>query len=225
MRLKEKFEIIDNNLFVATSDEHKFSTDCFVLANFANKIKSKDVVCDIGTGCGILSILIYKNYKPKKIYAIDILDSAIDLAKKSILKSNLSEKIEILKNDARNLGPEFNDRFDAVICNPPYKALNTGEISASRTNKITRHESTLSLYDVCNISYKILKFRGSLYLCQKTERLIETIVAMKKNFLEPKTLQFCSKNKFYKPWLFLIEARKKSNPFLKVLPTHFVEDN
>ena len=224
MCLKEKFETIDNDLFVATSKEHKFSTDCFLLANFANKIKNKDIVCDIGTGCGILSVLIYRNYKPKKIYAFDILESAINLAKKSILKSNLSEKIEVLKKDVRKLGPEFNEKFDAVICNPPYKAINTGKISASQAKKIIRHESTLNIYDVCKISYKILKFKSSLYLCQKTERLIETIVAMKQNFLEPKTLQFCSKDKFSEPWLFLIEARKKSKPFLKVLPTLFLKD-
>ncbi len=220
LKQEEKFEVIGEKYFVAISKEHRFGTDSFLLVDFSNILR-KDVVADFGTGCGIISILIYKKYTPKKIFAFDILKSATDLAKKSVLKSNLEEKIVVVNKDIKTLGSEYNDKFDKIVCNPPYKALNTGKVSLKKEDLIARHEVSLTIDDVCKKAYKMLKFGGSLFLSGRVERLADIFIAMRQNKLEPKKLKLCAKDKDSAPWLFLVEGKKGAKPFLNVSPNYF----
>lgn len=221
MNKVERFEDLGENYFVAVSKEHKFGTDAFLLSDFA-RILRKDVVAEFGTGCGIISILLYKKYKPKKIYAFDILESATYLAKQSVIKSKLDEKISVLHKDINELGQEFCEKFNKIVCNPPYKALNHGKISESDVDRIARHEVSLTIKQVCAVSKKLLKWQGSLFLCCRVERLLEVLETMRKSLIEPKRLQFCSKDVSKKPWLFLVEGKKGAKPFLEVMPNSFV---
>lgn len=218
----ESFESLGENYYVAVSKKHKFGTDSILLCNFA-EILRKDVVADFGTGCGIISILLCKKYKPQKIYAFDILKSATDLAEKSVLKSNLKDRVLVLNEDITKLDKKYYNMFNKIVCNPPYKALNKGKISSSFENQVARHESKLTIEEVCKTAGKLLKFQGSLFLSCRVERLCEVFGVMQKYFIEPKKLQFCAKNKNSAPWLFLVEGRKNAKPFLKVLPNYFVE--
>ena len=214
------FEDLGDGFFVASSKKHRFGSDAFLLANFANVLK-KDTVCEIGTGCGIISILICKKYQPLKIYAFDILKSATDLALQSVIKSKLEDKIIVINQDIKNIDKKYHHMFDKIICNPPYKPLNSGTISSSLSDKIIRHETSLSINELCRSAYKLLKFHGSLFLTSRTERLCDVLYTMRQNKLEPKKLQFCAHEKSYPPWLFLVEGKKNSKPFLKILPSHF----
>lgn len=217
---EERFEKIGEKFFVAISKEHRFGTDSFLLSNFS-KILRKDIVADFGTGCGIISILLYKNYTPKKIYAFDILESATELAKKSVLKSNLEDKIVVINRDILSLGKEYYDKFDKIVCNPPYKALNSGKISLKKSDRIARHETTLTIEQICVKAHQFLKFGGSLFLCCRSERLSEVLNIMHNNAIEPKKLQLCAKDKDSKPWIFLVEGKKGGKPFLNILPNFF----
>lgn len=219
---KEQFEFLGEEFFVAVSKEHRFGTDSLLLADFA-KILHKDVVADFGVGCGIISVLICKKYKPKKVFAFDILKSATDLAEKSVKRSNLEKTVTIINKDIKKLGVEYHDMFDKIVCNPPYFSLNSGKISDAITDRIIRHELTLTIDEVCSVALKLLRFGGSLFLSCCVERLSDVFFSMRKNCIEPKRLQFCAKNKDTAPWLFLVEGRKKGKPFLKVLPNYFVE--
>ena len=221
LKEKQRFEVIDEKYFVAISKEHRFGTDSFLLVDFSN-ILMKDVVADFGTGCGIISILIYKKYKPKKIFAFDILKSATDLAEKSVLKSNLEEKIVVINKDIKTLGNEYNDKFDKIVCNPPYKALNTGKVSLKKSDLIARHEVSLTIDDLCKKAFKLLKFGGSLFLSGRVERLADVFVVMRQNKLEPKKLKLCAKDQKSAPWLFLVEGKKGGKSFLNVSPNFFI---
>ena len=222
MNRVEKFEDLGEGYFVAVSKEHKFGTDAFLISDFA-KILRKDTVADFGTGCGIISILLYKKYKPKEIYAFDILSSATYLAEQSVIKSNLTEKIFVFKEDVNNLNVGFCEKFNKIVCNPPYKPLNHGKISQSETDKIARHEVSLTIKNVCEVARCLLKWQGSLFLCCRVERLLDVLETMRKSLIEPKRLQFCAKEKNKKPWLFLVEGKKGAKPFLEVMPNFFVE--
>ena len=145
------------------------------------------------------------------------------LAKESILKSNLSKFIFSIYKDITKIDESFNSFFDLIVCNPPYKALKTGKISSNSKDRIIRHETTLTLKQLCREASRLLKFKGRLVISQRTERLVETLIAMKQENLEPKRLKFCAKNKNSPPWLFLVEAKKGAKPFLEVLPTVFVD--
>ena len=80
---EKKFEKISEKLSLAVSDEHSFGTDAFLLASFSAP-RRKDMVCDLGTGCGIIPFLMKKGFSPKIIYAVDIQENAINLLKESI---------------------------------------------------------------------------------------------------------------------------------------------
>lgn len=212
-----KFETVGAGLYVCTSPDHKFGTDSFLIANFSAP-RNKDIVCDLGTGCGIIPVLLQRDFNPKNIYAIDIQQSAIDVAKQTIIRSNLQNKIIVEQADIKNITNLPLDFFDVVVCNPPYKSLGSGIISESNSNKIARHETACTIEDVCFAAKKLLKFSGRLCLCQRAERLADTICAMRKFDIEPKSIRFCAKDKDTSPWMFLIEGKKGSKPFLKILP-------
>ena len=215
----EILEDLGGGFFVATSKYHKFGTDAFLLSKFASNIKHKDVVADFGAGCGILSLLIYKLYTPQKIFAFDILDSCVLLAEKSVLASNLQDRVVVYRQDIKTIDSKIYGKFDRIICNPPYKALGSGVISFKEQDKIIRHETTVNVDDICLAASRLLKFKGSLYMCGRAERLSDVIITMSRYCITPKRLQFCAKDVQSAPWLFLLEGRYKGGNFLNVMPT------
>jgi tRNA1(Val) A37 N6-methylase TrmN6 len=216
------FEMLQNNIEICTTKDHKFGTDAFLLADFA-KPRRNDLVCDLGTGCGIIAVLMQIKYNPQLLYCVDIQQQALEQLKITVEKNKL-EKIIPIHADIKELwGNAPYGRFDLVTCNPPYKAANTGIESYGEAQKIARHEIMCNINDVCKAASKLLKFGGRLCLCNRPERLSDVIMAMKDNNIEPKLLRFVSKTPKDAPWLFLIEGRKGGKPFLKVMPQLFIK--
>lgn len=216
------FEKLSETMEICISDEHRFGTDAFLLADFA-KPRNKDLVCDLCTGSGIIALLMKKNFEPNHIIAVDIQEQAIAQLKLSIEKSNLTN-IEPICADLKELWENSPDRsLDVVTCNPPYKINNTGAKNDTDAVSIARHEILCNIDDVCEASAKLLKFGGRLCLCNRPERLGDVIVSMKKFDIEPKRIRFVSKNPVTAPWLFLIEGKKGSKPFLKIEPQLYTQ--
>lgn len=216
MNFEHSFEQLNGGLAVCVTDDHKFGTDAFLLADFA-AVRRKDTVCDLGTGCGIIPFLWCRHDAPKQIYCVDIQQKAIEQTKISVEKNNLAEKVFPICSDLKELKGKLPfGVFDAVTCNPPYKAENTGIISESKSDKIARHETMCSVYDVAKAAAKLLKFGGRLCVCQRPERLCDVLEAMRQNGIEPKRVRFVQQRETTAPWLFLAEGKKGSKPFLKV---------
>ncbi len=227
MDFQYKFEQLGDTLKIAVTKDHKFGTDAFLLSDFAGA-RRKDIVCDFGTGCGIIPLLWFRqpNTTPTTAYALDIQTKAIDQLKLSIAENNLQDKLIPLLGDLNNIGefPLPFGRFDLVTCNPPYKIMDRGIISESSADKIARHESLCTLDDVAKSASKLLKFGGRLCICQRPERLYDGMNAMVKAGIEPKRLRFVQKRGDTAPWLFLLEGKKGSKPFLQVEPPFIVQD-
>lgn len=216
-----EFEKLSERISVCVSQEHGFGTDAFLLADFCQH-KQKDIACDLGTGCGIIPLILQRNAPPKLTYAVDIQEQAIEQLEISLEKSNIDSIVPICA-DLKTL---WNDAplgtLSLVTCNPPYKAANAGIESSLDAHKIARHEILCNIDDVCCAASKLLKFGGRLCICNRPERLSDVIFAMKNNGIEPKRLRFVSKNENTAPWLFLIEGKKGSKPFMQVLPQMYV---
>lgn len=210
-----KFEKLTDKITVCASSDHRFGTDAFLLADFSG-YRQKDMVCDLGTGCGIIPLIMQKRLPPRITYAVDIQDEAIKQLRLGMEKSEITQIVPICA-DLRELwnGAPLG-RFDLVTCNPPYKAANTGFKSVIDAQKIARHEIMCNIDDVCGAAERLLKFGGRFCVCNRPERLSDVIFAMKNHNLEPKRLRFVSKNPDEAPWLFLIEGKKGSKPFMKV---------
>ena len=104
-----------------------FGMDSVLIANFAKISRKNAIVADLGTGTGIISILVAKKQNPKKVYSIEIQDELVDMAKRSVKYNDLEDKVEVINADIVGISRgEFNKKFDCVISNPPYKKLNTG---------------------------------------------------------------------------------------------------
>ena len=194
-----------------------FGIDSVLLSDFAKEIRNNSKVLDLGTGTGILCILLSEKTKLKKIYGIDIQEEVVEMAKRSVKLNNLEDKIEILNKNVKELGEIFEkNSFDSVVTNPPYKKSNTGKVNEKENKLISRHEITANLEDFIKISFDLLKDKGSLYMVHRPERLAEIIVTLKKYKLEPKTIRFVHSNCEEEPKLVLIKAVKNAKEFLKV---------
>lgn len=208
-----RFEPLGEKLKICVSDEHSFGTDAFLLSDFA-KPKKNDVVYDLGTGCGIIPLLWFRTTPPKKIFAVDIQPQAIEQLNITVGENRIGDTLFPVCADLK--GIKTTEPADIVVCNPPYKAAGAGIISELSAEQIARHETLCDIYDVTAAAARLLKFGGRLCICQRPERLCDVIDAMKKSGIEPKRLRFVQKDSKSAPWLFLIEGKKGSKPFLTV---------
>lgn len=217
------YEKLSEYISVCITPEHRFGTDAFLLASFASPRK-KDTVCDLGTGCGIIPLLMLRDCSPRLTYAVDIQQQAIEQLKDSLRVSGLEGKIIPLLADLKELDSLPAGAFDVVTCNPPYKAGGAGILSELAAEQIARHEVLCTMEDVCNAAARLLKYGGRLCLCQRPERLADVISAMRAADIEPKRLRFVAKTPSSVPWLFLLEGKKGSKPFMQVEPVLSVYD-
>ena len=217
-----KFEKLNDRVNVCVSKDHRFGTDAFLLAYFA-KPKKTDLVCDLGTGCGIIPMIFSKHKcPPKKIYGVDIQPQAIEQFELSIKNSQVSNELIPVRADLKELSDMEFGQFNLVTCNPPYKADRTGILSETSSDKIARHETMCTIFDICKTAKRLLQFNGRLCMCQRPERLMDVMDAMRQNGIEPKRLQFVAKEEGCAPWLFLIEGKKSAKPFLQVMPEFYL---
>lgn len=202
-----------------------FGIDSVLLSNFAKEIKNNSKVLDLGTGTGILSILLSAKTNLFKIYGIELQKDISNMAQRSIDLNKLNNKIEIINTDIKNLENIFElNSFDSIVTNPPYKDGNTGKINDNEYKYISRHETTANLSDFIKISFRMLKDKGSLYMVHRPERLVDIIYELRSNKLEPKNIKFVYSNKNKEPKLVLIKATKNANKFLKLEKPLFIYD-
>ena len=224
MNSNYSYEILSDTIKVCVSPEHRFGTDAFLLAHFAAP-KHKDIVCDLGTGCGIIPMAMMKNSQPQKIVGVELQDQAVRQFELTISASDMENQVHAVQADIRRIasGEKISallpaHHFDLVTCNPPYKADNAGILSDTLSDRIARHETCCTIADVCHAAGRLLKYGGRLCICQRPERLCDVIAAMRKAGIEPKRLRFVAKTAYDIPWLFLIEGKKGSKPFLQLEP-------
>ena len=222
----ELLEPLGNGIKIYTSKFHKFSTDTLLLADFVKPSKYEKAA-DFGTGCGAIPLFWATKVPPKFTLAIEIQESAFNLAKKSIDLNKLSDKIKAVKGDIKDyaLKSEEKHSFDLVVCNPPYKSIGSGLQNKDDIKKLARHEIECSIDDVAKAASNFLKNGGRLCLCQRPERLVEVMSSMRKFKIEPKRLRFVQARKNKSPKLFMIEGKYGRNPGLTVMPTLILEES
>ena len=220
VKLEENERIDDlqlNNLKIIQNKEgFRFGIDSILLSDFAKEIKENATVLDLGTGTGIISILLCEKTSLKKIIGVEIQKDVAEMAKRSIKLNDLGNKVEILNEDILNLNNVFEkNSIDAIVTNPPYKKKNTGIINQSKSKFISRHETTADLEDFIKVSKDLLKDKGEFYMVHRLERLVDILSLMRQHKIEPKILKFVSSDK--EPKLVLIKGIKNAQPFLKVI--------
>lgn len=219
-----KREPLGNGVYVCVSDAHRFGTDALLLADFA-RCKPNDLVCDLGTGCGIIPLVLHRDHAPRICYGVDIQPEATALLRRAAQEQSLGN-LTAVEGDLRDLPEQIpRNHLTLVTCNPPYQPTGRGKLSAGTAQQIARHEICCDLAQVCRAAALLLRCGGRFCLCGRPERLCDAMAAMRAVKLEPKRLRFAAKNPESEPWLFLLEGKKAAKPFLRVEPTIFVWEN
>lgn len=219
--LKENERIDDLQLkglkIIQNTNGFCFGIDAVLLANFC-EIKKGATVCDLGTGTGIIPLIIWGKNNVKKIHAVEIQEEVASMAKRSVLLNNLQDEIEInnidLKKAPETLGI---DRFDVVTSNPPYMHQGGGIINPEDKKAISRHEILCNLEDVIISAKKLLKDYGKFYMIHRPHRIVDILWLLRKHKLEPKEIRFVHSKANKKPNMVLIKSVKNAKPELKFL--------
>lgn len=209
-----------------------FGMDSVLISDFARDIKNNSVGVDLGTGTGIISILLSAKTNLSKIIGVEVQKDVADMARRSVLLNKLQNKIEIVNLNLKAIKEKKNiesllkkDSFDFVVTNPPYKKLDTGKINENEYRYISRHEITANLEDFIQVTNFLLKDRGKIYLVHRPERLVDIMQLMRKYKLEPKRIRFVYPSINKEPNLVLISGVKNARPFLKIDNPLFVYEN
>ena len=227
IKLRENERIDDLELknlkIIQNKNGFCFGMDSVLLSDFAKEIKKGSKIADLGTGTGILPILLCAKTQNTKVVGIEIQKEMAEMANKSVLLNDLQARIEIICEDIKNLKEKYEKgSFDAIVTNPPYKKQGTGKINENDNKLISRHEITANLEDFILATSYLLKDQGSFYMVHRPERLADILVTLRNYKLEPKILRMVYPNQEKEPNLVLIKAVKNAKPFLKVEKPLFV---
>ena len=223
IKLKENERIDDleikNMKIIQNKDGFCFGIDSVLLSDFAKEIKDNSKVVDLGTGTGILGILLCAKTNLKEILGVEIQEEVANMAQRSIELNNLKNRFRILNDNIKNIEKNninLKNNFDYVVTNPPYKKLNTGKINENEKKLISRHELTANLDDFIKTASFLLRDKGTLFMVHRPERLVDILEKMRKEKIEPKELKFIYPKINKEPNLILIKGVKNANPFLKI---------
>ena len=201
-----------------------FGMDAVLLTNYCD-VKNNSIVVDLGTGTGIIPILLSGKRNIQKAVGIEIQPEVAEMATRSVKLNNLEEKINILNIDLKDANKylEMNS-IDAVISNPPYKLNNSGLINPNDQKAISRHEIKCTLEDVISSASSLLKQYGRFYMVHRPDRLVDIICLLRQYKLEPKQIRFVHPKSGEKPNMVLMRASKNGNPELKFDPPLYIYD-
>ncbi len=218
----EKNERIDDLEFknlkiIQNKNGFCFGMDSVLLSDFAKEIKPESKVLDMGTGTGILGILLCGKTNNTQIVGVEIQEEVAKMAQKSVELNNLQNRFKVICEDIKDLKQRYEEgSFDAIVTNPPYKKQGTGGTNENHIKLISRHEIAANLEDFISVASYLLKDKGSIYMVHRPERLADVLINMNKYKLEPKILKFVYPNYQKEPNLILIKATKNAKSFLKV---------
>ena len=229
VELKENERIDDLELkglkIIQNKEGFCFGIDSVLLSDFAKNIKNNSWVLDLGTGTGIIPILLCGKTNLKKVIGVEVQEKIAEMAKRSIKLNNLEARFQVINENILNLKNIYkNQTFDVVVTNPPYKKKNSGIINENHEKLISRHEIEADLADFIKVSKDLLKDKGEFYMVHRPERLVDILSIMRKEKLEPKVLRMVYSNKNKEPKLVLIKGIKNAKPFLKVEKNLYIYD-
>jgi len=201
-----------------------FGMDAVLLANFAN-ISPKADVLDLGTGTGIVPLLLAAKSKGHSWTGLEIQPEMVDMAERSVKLNSVEDKCHIVEGDLKNIKELFKPgQFGAVTSNPPYMKESSGLKNMKDTVVIARHEVCATLEDVVQAASYLLKTSGTFTMVHRPTRLPEIMELMVKYRLEPKRMQLVQPRADKEANLVLIEAVKEAGRECRLLPTLNVYD-
>ncbi len=201
-----------------------YGVDAVILADFAtNGIKPRGTVMDLGSGTGIIPLILSHKTSAKQIYGLEIQKEAFEVACKNIHANGLEDRITMIQGNVTDMGihlcPELSGTLDCVVSNPPYMAQLSGITNNNRAKTIARHETAGNLADFLNAAARLLKMKGHLFMVHRPNRMVDIFCIAREVGLEPKEIRFVSPKPGEVPNILLIHFIKGGGKELKIIPT------
>ncbi|MDO4633454.1 MAG: tRNA1(Val) (adenine(37)-N6)-methyltransferase [Eubacteriales bacterium] len=201
---------------IQNSNGFCFGMDAVLLSGFA-RVKPGERAVDLGTGTGIIPILLEAKTKGEHFTGLEIQEESWDMARRSVQLNDLTERIDIVKGDIKEASAIFGKgSFDVVTSNPPYMTGQHGLVNPNLPKAIARHEVLCTLRDVVSQASALLGDGGRFYMVHRPFRLSEIMNVMTEYHLEPKRMQLVYPYADREPNMVLIEGLKGGRPRITV---------
>lgn len=198
-----------------------YGVDAVILADFT-KVKKDDRVMDLGTGTGIIPMILSHKTEAKDIWAVEVQKDSYERALRNVKLNKLEDRVTVIHADVKNL-PTVGI-FNVVVSNPPYMKSDGGIKNENDAKSIARHETSATLVDFINTAGNLLKTGGDFYLVHRPSRMVDICCACRNAQLEPKEMRLVSPNKNAKPNIVLIHCVKYGRPELRFLEPLYIYD-
>ncbi len=218
--------MLKNIKIIQRNDFQNFTLDSVLISDFVKINRKSKKILDIGTGCGIIA-LILANRSKAEIVGVELQEIMADIAKENVQNNELENRVKIMQGDIKNYREIFKrDEFDVVVTNPPYFEFkgDINQINDLEQLAMARHNVDLSLGEIVEASAFVLKNGGSFNMVFRVERLVEVFEIMRKYRLEPKRLTNIFTKQDGESKICLIEGIKDAEKGLKIENPIFVYD-
>ena len=211
LQAEEQLDDLQNGFSIIQSRAgFRYGIDAVLISAFA-RVRAEEKVLDMGTGTGIIPILLAAKTPGRSFTGLEIQEKSVGMARRSVAYNRLEEKIRIVAGDIR--GPAS---FDVVISNPPYMTGQHGLLNPDMAKAVARHEVLCTLEDLVRETARVLTSKGRFYLVHRPFRLAEIMGTLMKYRLEPKRMQLVYPYIDREPNMVLLEASKNGNPRITV---------
>lgn len=203
---------------IQNPDGFCFGVDAVFLSDFV-RVKPDETVLDMGTGNGIIPVLLSAKTRGRKFTGLEIQADTADMARRSVAYNHLEDRIEIVTGDIKEAAEIFKPAFfDVITTNPPYMLAEHGLRNPDSAKAIARHEVLCTLDDILRESMRLLQDKGRFYMIHRPFRLTEIMIKMSHYKIEPKRLQFIHPYIDKEPVLVLIEGVRGARSRVTVEP-------
>jgi tRNA1Val (adenine37-N6)-methyltransferase len=195
---------------------YRFSIDAVLIAGKTTP-NPGDTVLDLGTGCGIIPLILAYRHPKIKIYGIEVQKQLADLATINVEENRLKDRITIHCMDMKKLKHDTTSGpVDMVVSNPPYRKAESGRINPDQQRAVARHEIKATLSDVVETARRMLRTAGRFVTVYPAERMADILIQMRSSGLEPKSLCTIHSDKHSDAKLIIVEGKKGGRPGLKI---------
>lgn len=195
---------------------YRFSLDAVLLAWHAGP-GVNDTVLDLGTGCGIIPMILAYRNPGVKIYGIEVQTELAEIASLNVAANNMEDQITILCMDMKTLKRDAGfGPVDLVVSNPPFRKPKSGRINPDRQRAIARHEIKTTLFDVVQAAGDMLDTSGRFVMVYPAERMTDVLTQMRSSGIEPKSVRMVHSGRDTRAKMILVEGKKGGRPGMKV---------
>lgn len=207
-----------NVKIIQAADGYRFSVDAVLLAHHVRP-QPGDKVVDLGTGCGIIPLILSYRHPGLEICGVEVQDELAEIALRNVAKNRMGDRINILCRDMKTLSANaVSGPVHVVVSNPPYRETGSGRINPNRQRAVAKHEFEVTLYDIVKTARRMLRPHGKFVTIYPADRLTDIITRMRSLQIEPKLIRAVYPRRDAEAKRILLEGIKDGRQGIRIDP-------